>query len=364
MSKNEIYGDPTLAHLFEQETKFSKKGTSSNKNVSEEILEQYNSIDYRIPSVGDVITASFHKKVESEYLLSVNGYKDFIRVDDKGSELKYFSNMVEGDQIEVIITSVNNNNFSIRGSVDAIQEKIARDKISNLKKGDFVFGKVVSMNPAGYSVEIKQGSVVLPGFMPNTLAGVNKLYDPSSIVGQEFEVYIESYSESEGTYIVNRKRYLKSLISEEIEKLETGKVYTGRVTGTVPFGIFVEFNDCLTGLIHKVNVNELWKDRLDEIKPGFEIDFYVKEILNKNKIILTQILRESLWDNIEVGMKFSSRVKDVKHFGVLVYLDEETVGLIPSNELKNKDSFKKGDNISVSVSSIDKSSRKIVLAIA
>lgn len=362
MSEKVIYGDPELAHVFDEGNLSTKKGIGM-KNVSAEILADYEAFDYRIPKNGDIVTAQFNSNNDTEYLLSVSGFKDFIRVDNKGSEFKHFENLQLGEEIEVLITSVDNTNFLIKGSVDAIQEQIAREKISKIKKGGFVFGKVVSMNPAGYEVEIKQGSVSLPAFMPNTLAGINKLHDPSSIVGQEFEVSIESYSDSEGTYIVSRKRYLKGLIPEEISKLETGKVYTGHVTGTTPFGIFVEFNECLTGLIHKVNVNEDWKDKLDQIKPGFEIDFYVKEILNKNKIILTQILRESLWDTIEIDMEIEGKVKDVKPFGVLVLLDEETVGLIPTNELKNKKSLTKGDDVKVKVVSADKTNRKISLSI-
>jgi ribosomal protein S1 len=50
--------------------------------------------------------------------------------------------------------------------------------------------------------------------MPNTLAGINKLYDPTSIIGETFQVMIESFSEYEGTYIVSRRKYLQSLIQK------------------------------------------------------------------------------------------------------------------------------------------------------
>lgn len=362
MSENTIYGDPELSYLFDEDKKTSKRG-SNKKNVSIELLEEYESIDYRIPKKGDFVVAKFSGKTNEEYLLSVDGFKDFIRVDNKGSEFKYFENLQTDDSIEVVITKIDNNDFLIKGSVSMIQEKIARDLISKFKKGDFVMGKILSMNPAGYEVEVRQGAVSLAGFMPNTLAGINKLYDPSSIVGQTMELSIESFSESEGTYIVSRRKYLQSLIPDETAKLETNKVYTGHVTGTTPFGIFVEFNECLTGLIHKVNVNGEWRNKLDQIKPGFEIDFYVKEILPKNKIILTQILRDSLWDTIQTDMVIDGRVRDVKPFGALVSLDEETVGLIPSSELKNKTDLKKGDNVKVKVLTTDKTNRKITLSI-
>jgi ribosomal protein S1 len=199
--------------------------------------------------------------------------------------------------------------------------------------------------------------------MPNTLAGINKLYDQNSIIGHTFNVMIESYAEQEGTYIVSRRKYLQTLIPAAIKELDYSQVYKGHVTGTTPFGVFVEFNECLTGMIHKANVNPEWQNKLSEIKPGFEIDFYVKEII-KDKIILTQILRETLWDNIKNGQIIDGVVKDVKQFGTLVNLDEETVGLIHTSEMeKIKRNFSAGQELKVKVLSVDRMSRKIFLTV-
>ena len=95
------------------------------------------------------------------------------------------------------------------------------------------------MNPAGYDIEIVHDGITLPGFMPNTLAGINKLHDPNSIVGETFNVMIESYAQQEGTYIVSRRKYLQTLIPDAIKQLEYGKIYSGHVTGTTPFGASV-----------------------------------------------------------------------------------------------------------------------------
>jgi ribosomal protein S1 len=203
--------------------------------------------------------------------------------------------------------------------------------------------------------------------MPNTLAGVNKLSDPDSLVGKDIYVVVESFSNKEGTYIISRRSYLESLIPEEIERLESGKIYSGFVTGTTPFGVFVEFNDCLTGMIHKANLYEEYRERIDEIKPGMVVEFYIKEVINernKSKIILTQVLRETIWDTIKNGQIIEAKVKDVKAFGTLVILDEETMGLIHSSEMaKLNRTFKKGEDLKVKVLSTDRTSRKIFLTL-
>ena len=95
-----------------------------------------------------------------------------------------------------------------------------------------------------------------------------------------------------------------------------------------------------------------------------EINFYVKEII-KDKIILTQILRESLWDNIKIGQLIDGRVKDNKAFGTLVSLDDETMGLIHSSELeKIGRKFQADQDLKVKVLAIDRSNRKIFLTVA
>jgi hypothetical protein len=143
--------------------------------------------------------------------------------------------------------------------VDLYETK-ARKSLTELDEGSPVIGRVKELTPAGYSVEIDYEGVTLSGFMPNTLAGINKLSNPESIVGETFEVMIETFSREEGTYIVSRKKYLQSLIPEAIKQLEFGKVYEGFVTGTTDYGAFVEFNDCLTGMIHKSNINPEFAD--------------------------------------------------------------------------------------------------------
>jgi ribosomal protein S1 len=293
----------------------------------------------------------------------VLGFKDDIRIEDRLSESKYLKNSNIGDVIDVLILDVDQDNYYINGSIAAIYESRAHHNLMSLAEGQSVTAYIKSLNPAGYDIELSHGGVTLPAFMPNTLAGINKLHDPNSIVGKTIEVMIESYSGDEGTYIVSRRRFLQRLIPSAIKELQSGEVYNGHVTGTTPFGVFVEFNECLTGMIHKANVDPEWQEKLTTIKPGFEIQFYIKEVI-KDKIILTQILRETLWDNIKNGQVLDGVVRDTKQFGTLINLDSETVGLIHTSEMeKLGKKFTSGQQLKVKVLSVDRMSRKIFLTL-
>jgi ribosomal protein S1 len=355
-----VIGNPELEYLFEEDS-FKKKKKSQTEI---ELSKLYDKTFVDMPIEGQVVSAQLTGETNSNFLFTVKGYKDDVRVDNKLAESKYLKNSQIGDIIDVLIVNVNHDDFYIKGSISTLYENRAHQTLKSLEDGESVTATIKSLNPAGYDVEITRGGVTLPGFMPNTLAGINKLYDPTSIVGQTFEVMIESYAEQEGTYIVSRRKYLQTLIPQAIKELNYDISYRGHVTGTTPFGVFVEFNECLTGMIHKANVHPDWQERLGDIKPGFEIEFYIKEIV-REKIILTQILRETLWDNIKNGQVLPGVVKDVKQFGTLVNLDDETVGLIHTSEMeKLKTRFQSEQEIKVKVLSVDRASRKIFLTLA
>lgn len=355
---NPEVGNPNFELLFEDDS--YRRG----KNQSDKYLDSlYDTIKIEIPKTGDVVRSKYLGIMSSQYVFSVSGFKDDVRIEEKPNEAKYLINCNVGDDVDVLITEVNHSTYFIKGSISALYENRAHENMKSLEEGESVTAYVKSLNPAGYEVELENGGVTLSGFMPNTLAGINKLYDPTSIIGETFQVMIESFSEYEGTYIVSRRKYLQSLIPEEVSLLEFNTLYNGRVTGTTPFGVFVEFNDCLTGMIHKANVVPEWQNRISEIKPGQEIEFYIKEII-KNKIILTQVLRETLWDSIKNGQVIDGRVKDVKQFGALIILDDETIGLIHTSEMERLGKkFVSGQDIKVKVLSVDRSSHKIFLTL-
>ena len=352
-------GNPDLEFLFEEDSFKTRKKTQ--KEI--ELAKLYESIFVEMPEVGEIINATFAGQTKDNFIFSKPGYKDDIRVDNKLTEAKYLKNSQIGEQVDVLIVDINHDDFYIKGSISTLYENRAHQTLKSLKEGESVVGYIKSLNPAGYDVELTHGGVTLSGFMPNTLAGINKLYDVNSIVGRTFEVMIESYAEQEGTYIVSRRKYLQTLIPKAIKELNFENSYTGHVTGTTPFGVFVEFNECLTGMIHKANVDPEWQEKLTTIKPGFEIQFYIKEVI-KDKIILTQILRETLWDNIKNGQVLDGVVRDTKQFGTLINLDSETVGLIHTSEMeKLGKKFTSGQQLKVKVLSVDRMSRKIFLTL-
>jgi small subunit ribosomal protein S1 len=347
----------------------------SNRNLNEEYREFLKKIekssDFYDIEVGNIIEGVIIDINKKDIVIDIN-YKDNVFVEVKTMEADVLENLKIGDSIEVMIVEISETPYFIKGSVN----EIVKINISNTVKSAFIedtffYATIKELIPAGFMLDMEVDGTIVKAFMPNTLAWVNKLLDINSLMGKRIEVMIETLEQDKGIYVVSHKKYLESLIPEQIKKLRAEWLknklnpYIGFITGTTDFGAFVEFYGYLTGMIHRFNVNPDWQsdEKWSSMKPGMCVNFYIKDIiLQKNKIILTQILRKSLWDTIKIGQTLNGKVIAIKNFGALIQLDDETNGLIQSNILtKYKTDLKVGDVIEVKVLSLMKDDRKINL---
>lgn len=343
------------------------------KLLMDSILNKEN--DFREIKEGEIVKGRINNINKNEIEIDIN-YKDFLYVENKLSDLKIIENLNVGDEIDVVVTEINENPFYIKGSITDIIRMNVSDKLKSYYYDNKpLLAKVKEMHPAGFMLDIEMDHIIINAFMPTTLAGINKLTNDQKedLVGKEIEVMLETLQQEKGIYVVSRRKYLQSLVEDELKKVkkdfdkDSNKVYDGIVTGTRDFGIFVEFNKCLTGMIHRYNVNEEWtsNENWKKIQPGMKISFYIKDIImKKQKVILTQILRESLWDTLKKNKILKGEVITIKPFGALVKLDEETNGLIQSSYLqKNNIELKPGEKVDVKVLNMIKDERKIYLTL-
>lgn len=383
--------ETSFDELFEKLKNEKKIFKVSNKKFTSSLTEDYKlfldkldetSENFKEVEEGQVVKGTIFDINKKEIIIDIN-FKDNVFVETRTIDQKALEALHVGDPIDVLISEISESPFYIRGSIT----DLLRMNISNVVKeyfndNNFFYATVLESQPAGYILNLEVDGQIVDAFMPNTLAGVNKLHDPQFLVGKRIEVMIETLEQDKGIYVVSRKKYLESLIPERIKQLrkdwskDKNRIYEGHITGTTPFGAFVEFCDYLTGMIHRYNVTPEWQtdEKWATMKPGMYVNFFIKDIISKkNKVILTQIIRESLWDKIRIDeegkpyfqgiQNIIGKVVVIKPFGALIQLDDETNGLIPSTYLqKNKIDLKVGQDVEVSVTSIIKDERKINLS--
>jgi ribosomal protein S1 len=274
-----------------------------------------------------------------------------------------------GMEIDVKIRTNKKNGDVIASISEAIKEvklKEIKDAIGDKSVG--FTGKVKELIHGGYWVDVAG----IQCFMPGSLGGLNKLHDFNVLVGKEIIVMPITFSKEKDTIVVSHREYLRTMIPSTIEKLnETIKEERkGFVTGTTKFGVFAEFDECLTGLIPKAELTEELQEALNknEIKPGDEISFWTKEIISDRKIILSQLgPKVDLWDGVDEKYKpmmvAEGKVTKITSYGAFIELEKGISGLVHKSKLKDAN-LSKGDKVNVKIGSVNVSDRKITMNLA
>ena len=224
--------------------------------------------------------------------------------------------------------------------------------------------RVESINKGGYIVDL----CGIKCFMPGSLAAANKIKDFESYIGKDIHVMIEGYIEAKDTFIVSYKKYISKIMVQKIQELDLTRKYKGSITGTSPFGVFVEWEEIYTGLIHKSEFEG--DDELSKLCSGDEIEFYVKEIKENNKLTLTldrPLERNVILYDLETRVlegtieSMQALIKHKRKNGVLIEIgDIGLMAFISSEHLGRGDrNAKTGDPIEILIWKIDVHTGKI-----
>ncbi|MBR4590730.1 S1 RNA-binding domain-containing protein [uncultured Methanobrevibacter sp.] len=312
---------------------------------------------------GRIVSINVNNGVKVSALIDLNG--KYSSECNLLKEPDYIVDQLEvGMEVDVKARTVNHNLILSIG--EAVNDAVRNDIFNNIgKKNSAYKGKVLSRLNGGYWVSINGVTC----FMPGSLVALNKINDFDKFIGKEMEFMPVSYSKEKQTIVVSHREYLHTLIPSAIKDLHKNikNQITGFVTGTTKFGVFCEFNECLTGLIAKDDLDEetLEKFNRNEINPDDTISFWVKEIVSDKKILLSQ--KGPIKDEWEEAVEeFKEKdggvgtITKITDFGITVELKKGVYGFINKYRVKDKN-LKKGDNVFYRITNINMKDKKISL---
>lgn len=323
------------------------------------------------PKMGSVVQGTVVSINADHAIIDINWREDAM-IELRKENPEYLKYIQVGFPIEVIIdrvgTSHTNSVYNIQASYSKNIIAKKRDELLDaIGKPMAYLGTVTELIHGGYFVNIAG----VQCFMPGSLGGMNKLIDFEALIGKSLYVTAINYSKDKDYIVVSHREYLKALVPQTISELQMGTLYKGFVTGCSRHGIFAEFNGCLTGLIGRSDILPENIDNFDnqKIKPGDSIEFYIKEVIDNDKIVLSQKIIEvqpSAWDDIEDRYKVPStvtgRVKKIVRYGAFVEIEPKIVGLLHKTYLSEDIELEVGQEIDVKITRIDKESKKVDFA--
>ena len=243
---------------------------------------------------------------------------------------------------------------------------------ANLKVGDHVKGKVVVIADYGAFVEIQPGVEGLIHVSEMSWSQHLRSAQEFLKVGDEIEAVILTLDRDERKMSLGIKQ-LKEDPWEAIEvKYPVGSKHTARVRNFTNFGVFVELEEGVDGLIHISDLS--WTKKVKHpsefTQVGAEIDVIVLDIDKENRRLSLghKQLEENPWDVFEekytVGSIHEGKITELLEKGAVVALDENVEGFATPKHLVKEDGSQaaQGETLPFKVIEFNKDSKRIILS--
>ncbi len=242
----------------------------------------------------------------------------------------------------------------------------------NLKVGDHVKGKVVVMADYGAFVEIQPGVEGLIHVSEMSWSQHLRSAQDFLKVGDEVEAVILTLDRDERKMSLGLKQ-LKEDPWEDIEvKYPVGSKHTAKVRNFTNFGIFVELEEGVDGLIHISDLS--WTKKIKHpsefTKVGETIDVVVLEIDKENRRLSLghKQLEQNPWDTYETiykpGTVHIGKITESMDKGAVITLNEGGEGFATPKHLVKEDGTQAqlGEELPFMVIEFVKDSKRIILS--
>ena len=304
--------------------------------------------DTRIPQAGDIVKGVVITASKSEVKLDIDGIlMGIVRGPELYSEVPEFADLKPGDEIEAAVIDEENENGELELSFRTVgQEKAWNNLRQAFKDKATIKVKIIDANKGGLLARYCQ----INGFLPVSqlapenyprISGGDKskiLEKLKSFVGMEFETNVMTLNEEENKIIFSEKDVWNRRQKPTLDKYKTGMTVEGKITAITNFGVFVNFDDGMEGLIH---ISELAWQRIDSPNELYKVNDKIKaEIvsIDGSKIFLSaKKLLQDPWleasAKYKVGQVVTGTILKINPFGLFVKLDEEIHGLAHISQL-------------------------------
>ena len=243
---------------------------------------------------------------------------------------------------------------------------------ADLKVGDHVKGKVVVIADYGAFVEIQPGVEGLIHVSEMSWSQHLRSAQEFLKVGEEVEAVILTLDRDERKMSLG----IKQLREDPWEAIETkypvGSKHTAKVRNFTNFGVFVELEEGVDGLIHISDLS--WTKKVKHpsefTQVGAQIDVIVLDIDKENRRLSLghKQLEDNPWDVFEdkytVGSIHEGKISEMLEKGAVVSLEENVEGFATPKHLVKEDGSQAvlGETLPFKVIEFNKDSKRIILS--
>ena len=345
--------------------------------VEEEIADQRDAILNSLDK-GQILEGTVKAITDFGVFVDLGGVDGLIHITDLSwGRINHPNEVVKLDQtIKVVVTDFDEEKKRISLSLKKLLPHPWEDIDTKYKIGDKVSGRVVSLTDYGAFIEIEKG---IEGLIHNSeMSWTQHIKHPSQVVsmGQVIEAIILSLDKDEKKISLGIKQLEPDPWESLMQKYPVGSRHTGIARNLTNFGVFVELEPGVDGLVHISDLS--WTKKIrhpgEVVKKGEKLEVIVLGVdVEQRKISLGhKQVEDNPWIHFEklyaVGIITQGKVVRIIEKGLIAELPEHVDGFVPSTQLattkiKNvANHFPIDEFIPLKVIEFDKENKKIVLS--
>jgi small subunit ribosomal protein S1 len=285
-----------------------------------------------------------------------------------------------GDHVRVKVLKFNAETERVSLGLKQITEDPWSKVAERYVPGTVVRGKVVSLKDYGAFIELEEG---IEGLVHvSEMSWTRRVKHPSKMVnaGEEVDAVVLDVDVANNRISLGMKQLEPNPYEQLNQKYPPGTVVKGKVRNIADFGVFVEIEEGIDGLVHISDMS--WTQRVKHPSELFQKGDEVEAVLlnidtddgEKPKISLgiKQLVADP-WDRIPhdypIGKVVSAKVLKILDFGAFVEIEKGVEGLVHVSEISDErvehpaDVLSPDQEVQVQIISMDGDERKIGLSI-
>jgi small subunit ribosomal protein S1 len=280
-----------------------------------------------------------------------------------------------GDHVKVKVLKFNAETERVSLGLKQISDDPWSKAAEKYVPGTVVRGKVVSLKDYGAFIELEEG---IEGLVHvSEMSWTRRVKHPSKVVavGDVVEAVVLDVDVANNRISLGMKQLEANPYEQLSEKYPTGTVVKGKVRNIADFGIFVEIEEGIDGLVHISDMS--WTQRVKHpselYQKGDEVEAVLQNIEydeEKPKISLSiKHMTKDPWDRLPydypIGKIVDAKIMKVLDFGAFVEIEKGVEGLVHVSEISDeriedpRTVLTEGQDVKVQIISLDQGERKI-----
>lgn len=346
--------------------------------VEEEVADQRKAILESLEK-GQILEGTVKAIADFGVFVDLGGVDGLVHITDLSwGRISHPSEIVKLDQtINVVVLDFDEAKKRISLGLKQLQPHPWENIDQKYSVGTKVVGKVVSLTDYGAFIEIEKG---IEGLIHiSEMSWTQHIKHPSQVVsmGQMVDAIVLSLDKDNKKISLGMKQLEPDPWLTLTQKYPVGSRHVGTVRNITNFGVFIELEQGVDGLIHISDLS--WTKKIrhpgEVVKKGDEMEVVILDVdIQQRRISLGyKQVQQNPWEVFAETYKVSTEVegKMVRTIekGVIVELPLGVDGFVPISQLaptqvKNiSEGFRVGDVLPLKVIEFDKDSKKIVLSV-